>query len=408
MAIAGRSYANVPIIIRNSLQDAPVLTTTPPVIVSIPPDSRWFAVNHTTYIRNTLVDPPVLTTQAPVVIAAATDKRWYAIPQPVILSNPAAPVVASSTTTPGPIVVTSQPPTPKTVQAFITRNTLQDPPVLTTPNPVVIATPNDQRWFAVRQAQIISNSQTAAPVASATPGPVVVNAPYDRRWFNTSPAQIIDNVQLGTIPVFAAAPKPIIVSSSRPAQFLFRQAQIIRNFLVPTGPAPDTRTPLHLSGTVVPLTINGTATVVSINAMAVVSSVYGGNAVVQDATDAALVEWTMQEVDIVLGEFNDVTVALTFVQGSPPSALDISTATINMYLKSAAGMADTDPSTLKLSSAGGSPAITITNGPGGLATVAIPNADLQSVTQYNFYRADAVIAGKQNTAVYGKVSTTAL
>jgi hypothetical protein len=333
MAIAGRSYANVPIISRGSLVDPPVLTTPKPVVVSTRPTAAHLAVPRCTILRNTLVDPPVLTT----------------------------------------------------------------------PNPVVIANKPDSRWFATKQALIASNPATPPPVAFATPGPVVVNVPTDRRWFNVNPPQVIDNVQLGTIPVFIATPQPIIVSSGRPVQFLFKQAQIIRNPLPSSGP-PPVRHPLNLSGTltdenklsgtVTEVIYNGTVTVVSIGGTLVrATTVYNGN----------VVGWTMQEVDITLAEFNDETLDLTLLT-SGGGALNITGFELDMFLKSAAGTPDA--SATKLSTVTGE--IVITNPTGGLATVAIPAADLGASNGYGFYRVDTLNGGFRNTAIFGKVSVTPL
>jgi hypothetical protein len=77
-----------------------------------------------------------------------------------------------------------------------------------------------------------------------------------------------------------------------------------------------------------------------------------------------------------------------------------------MYLKVKQGDADGAATTTKLSTTTGE--ITVTNATQGLATVAIPNSDLQAPS-FTFYRVDVVGSGsKQNTAIYGKVSTTSL
>jgi hypothetical protein len=283
MAIAGRSYPNVPItsrgslesstdfnskvpalvvtsqptgeqtraprvtVLRNTLQDPPVLTTPSPVIIAAPNDRRWFvgvpprvlvnpqapavvtgvatpepvvvsappgvaqvATPPSTILRNTLQDPPVLTTTAPVVVAAATDSRWFARELPTVTSNPQAPVVPASST-PSPVVVSLPPPIPNTVQASVTRNTLQDPPVLTTPSPVVVTVQTDERWLAGARPTVLSAplvpSRAPSPVivsvqTAPRPGrslvirgslfdtsppasPIVVAAEPDRRWYGT-------------------------------------------------------------------------------------------------------------------------------------------------------------------------------------------------------------------------------
>jgi len=113
----------------------------------------------------------------------------------------------------------------------------------------------------------------------------------------------------------------------------------------------------------------------------------------------------MQEVDIGLAEFNDETLALAITSSGSP--LNLTGLTLEMYLKTASGIADTDPSTLKLSTATGE--ITITNAAGGLATAAVASSHLQpGGTVYNWYRLDTVNAGKRNTAIFGKVAITPL
>lgn len=111
----------------------------------------------------------------------------------------------------------------------------------------------------------------------------------------------------------------------------------------------------------------------------------------------------MQQATLALAEFNDETLAIALTDNSSP--IDLTTATVNMLFKTAAGTPDDDA--LTLSSAGGSPAITITNPSGGLISVAIPNGDLQT-EQYSFFRIDVVFSGLQNTALYGPVTWTTL
>jgi hypothetical protein len=132
--------------------------------------------------------------------------------------------------------------------------------------------------------------------------------------------------------------------------------------------------------------------------------VYGGTAV-KVTYDSGLDEWTMQEVDITLAEFNDETLALAITSSGSP--LNLTGLTLEMYLKTASGVADTDPSTLKLSTVTGE--IVITNPTGGLATAAIASSHLQpGGTAYGWYRLDTINAGKRNTAIFGKVGITSL
>jgi hypothetical protein len=135
----------------------------------------------------------------------------------------------------------------------------------------------------------------------------------------------------------------------------------------------------------------------------VVNDLILGGGVSRRAIDGALVGWCMLEVDITLGEFNDETLDVSITSGGSP--FNITGLTMEMYLKTAAGVSDTDPSTVKLTTPTD---ITITNGPGGLATVVIPNADLQPGDNVGFYRYDILQAGKRHTALFGKVTVTSL
>lgn len=168
--------------------------------------------------------------------------------------------------------------------------------------------------------------------------------------------------------------------------------------------ARDTRTALHLGGIFVGANLlGGTATRLPLGGSLVETNILGGLAIVADLLDGTLVEWTMQEVDIVLAEYNDDTLNLSLTSGG--SAYDITDLELDMYLKAKAGDADNAGTTTKLSTTTGE--ITITNASQGQATVAIPNADLQA-SAYTFYRVDVVNDSKKNTAIYGKVAITSL
>ncbi len=152
------------------------------------------------------------------------------------------------------------------------------------------------------------------------------------------------------------------------------------------------------AGVTVPDYADAALTLASINgALTTTAGTYGGT--VNSVTiDGSLVGWTMQNVGLTLAENNDETVAIAITQNGSP--LSLSGATINMYLKTAAGTPD--GSALLLSSAGGSPAITITNSSGGLCSALIPRGDLYPET-YAFYRIDVVFGGLQNTCAYGQI-----
>jgi hypothetical protein len=133
------------------------------------------------------------------------------------------------------------------------------------------------------------------------------------------------------------------------------------------------------------------------------SDVLGGTVNYGNTLGGTLTGWTMQQVNLTLAENNDESVSLAITSSGSP--LNLTGATVNMYLKTAAGTIDS--AALMLSSAGGSPAITITSPTGGLCTVAIPHADLYPET-YTFYRIDVVFSGLQNTAMYGNITWVTL
>src|ERR1700760_39603 len=135
------------------------------------------------------------------------------------------------------------------------RNTLADPvvPVLTTPGPIVVTT---QNLTAFQQRQgwgLPASDQNLGPVyrgslqdppVLTTPGPIVVAKPYPKVWFDKkeprfSVAPVIPPIPPGT--------KPIVVSTTRPAQFLFEQGITTRTVIVPPVVI---RQPMQLGGTV--------------------------------------------------------------------------------------------------------------------------------------------------------------
>jgi hypothetical protein len=111
----------------------------------------------------------------------------------------------------------------------------------------------------------------------------------------------------------------------------------------------------------------------------------------------------MQEIDINLGEFNDETLAVAITNNAV--AYDLTGKTLQALFKTAAGVLDTDPSTITLTSPSGG--IVVTNAVGGLANISLPRADLQSAG-ITFWRCDVVAGGLQNTAIFGKVAVTLL
>jgi hypothetical protein len=390
MAIAGRSYANTPVISRSSFQDTPTATPEPVVVTSA--DVRvWYRVNVTSLQRNTLQDPPQLTTPGPEVVSVQYDKRWFEPNQATVIVNPQAPIVIPPTATPLPVVVVTQ-----DVRAWYRsnvtspkRSSLQDL-FSTTPAPNVISQPPARVWFKGNPAQYFRSSKIDVPVA--TPRPIVVAAPNAPIWFKLGLTNLVSN------------PPPFI---------------------------PPARSPLHLGGTLSIFELGGSVTVVDTLGGSLVGPSYAGSLVVVDLDYAGSVtplsfagtltvidtlggsatvplnlggtegQWAMQEIDITLNEFNDMT--LTALLTSSGSPVNITTAEIDMFLKTQAGVADGDASTVKLSTTTGE--ITITNGAGGAITVVIPDTDNNSL-EFGFYRIDIVTASGtlRNTALFGKVT----
>lgn len=65
MAIAGRRYRNVPVVVRSTLQDPPVLTTRAPVVVALPPARQWLSTRPATVAANppaAVAPPPPVST----------------------------------------------------------------------------------------------------------------------------------------------------------------------------------------------------------------------------------------------------------------------------------------------------------------------------------------------------------
>jgi len=91
MAIAGRSYANVPVIVRGSLEDPDDFIAKVTHVVTSQPSAPGTAVRQATILRSTLRDPPVLTTPAPVIVAPPPAMRWFSTsPARITAAGPAA------------------------------------------------------------------------------------------------------------------------------------------------------------------------------------------------------------------------------------------------------------------------------------------------------------------------------
>lgn len=109
---------------------------------------------------------------------------------------------------------------------------------------------------------------------------------------------------------------------------------------------------------------------------------------------------------ISLNENNDEVVNVVITTNSPTDGtiLDLTGKTVEAYLKMSAATADGDGATWMGSTA--TTGVTITDGPAGKASVAIPAASV--TTAMKWWRVDVLSAGKRKTAVYGVVTVTDL
>jgi hypothetical protein len=213
IVVTGPTTAPVsrPTILRNTLQDPPVLTTPEPIVVTSPAPRP--VVNRGYLLRNTLADPPVLTTPEPLVVS--TPFRALIPPGAAITRSSLVDVVIVTQATPQPIVV-SQParPVPGT-PPIIGRNTLQDPPVLTTPAPLVASQPF--RPAPVAPAAILRSSL----IDLATPGPLVIAPPATKPW-NTPPIILRSSLADPIVVTGVATPQPLVISTPVPRPWTYR------------------------------------------------------------------------------------------------------------------------------------------------------------------------------------------
>lgn len=148
-------------------------------------------------------------------------------------------------------------------------------------------------------------------------------------------------------------------------------------------------------GTISQFTYNGTADV---------EPVYNGIATMATVFDGTTEGFIMQTQNVTLGEFNDELVNVA-IKDSGGSAVNLTGKTLKAYLKTAAGVSDSDPSTIVLASGG---AINWVSQSGGTAQVAIAHADISDLS-VGFWRVDVVDgSGNQNTAIQGTVTITPL
>jgi hypothetical protein len=253
-------------------------------------------------------------------------------------------------------------------------------------------------------ATVTTSSTTSAPagLASASGGAQIAAAlatPSVGLASGSGTAQIVHPtivVSAGVASATGAARSGIVTPARQPQNL--GGSEVDANLL---GGTATVLTSITVYGTTYTSTyvqlsdVSGTATVVQ--------NILGGTTAIIDPFTSTAIGWTMQEVDIHLAEFNDETLNLAITSGG--SAQNLTGIELDMFLKTKAGVLDTDPSTIKLSTVTGE--ISITNPTGGLVTAAIPAMDLLGIG-IGFYRVDLVVSGKRNTAIYGIVSITPL
>lgn len=111
-------------------------------------------------------------------------------------------------------------------------------------------------------------------------------------------------------------------------------------------------------------------------------------------------------VSISLNENNDEAIKVVITTNVPTAgtALDLTSLSLEAFLKPTASTADTDPAVWKGTSGGG--AITVTDAPNGKATISVP-ASAVTLTQ-GWWRCDVLSGGLRKTAVYGVLSVVNL
>lgn len=114
------------------------------------------------------------------------------------------------------------------------------------------------------------------------------------------------------------------------------------------------------------------------------------------------------QVPLTLNENNDeeILATLTTNQPSAGTVLDLTGKTVEAYLKVSAATADSDASTWKGLSTGGSPAITITNAAAGQLTVLVPATSI--TTAMKWWRLDVLSGSLRKTSLYGVITVVDL
>jgi len=97
--------------------------------------------------------------------------------------------------------------------------------------------------------------------------------------------------------------------------------------------------------------------------------------------------------NITLGQYNDETITLAITSAGLP--WDLTGAAVQVVVKPAAAVADTDPAAITAT-------VTITDAAAGLAAAVIPGDSLATAGRW-YWHADVLLGGERKTALYGDV-----
>lgn len=208
-ATPGFGWPNAGLLARSSLQDFATPVTPVPQVIEAAATPGWGLPNAALTSRSSLADAPVLTTPSPVIRQAAATPGW-GIPGPAVISSaPPIAAAAPAQAAPPPVVVWQQPLAVPPQQALTSRSSLADAPVLTTPAPLVVMATAVTPWGRPQAAVITANPGAPPAVAAVTPAPVVVAQAV--KLAAAQPPVILRNTLADPLPL--TTPSPIVVAA---------------------------------------------------------------------------------------------------------------------------------------------------------------------------------------------------
>lgn len=192
MARLGRAQPNRPIVVRNTLEDPPVLTTAAPVVVTRNPDPRFRARGRAQVVRSSLDSG-----SRPVVVVSKRTAAASRAGRTIITRAPLADEVVVATSGPQTFVVTQARRTPANPAPIIIRTALAD---LSTPGTQVFVVTRARRDRTEAQPLIIRSPLADVPPADSGIGTQALVVTSKRRPHSFSQATIV------RAPVEAAVP----------------------------------------------------------------------------------------------------------------------------------------------------------------------------------------------------------